>query len=88
MHLAGDAINRVSTIFYGYFGTGFKAFLPFFMVTLGLVSKRFYGRPFSVILFGRAPASQGRCITGFASLGASHASPLHTPHAKTLVTEG
>jgi cytochrome c6 len=33
-------------------------------------------------IFGRAPASQGRCIPGFASLGASHASPLHTPHAK------
>jgi hypothetical protein len=32
---------------------------------------------------GRAPASQGRHITGFASLGASHASPLHAPHAKT-----
>ena len=25
----------------------------------------------------------GRHITGFASLGASHASPLHAPHAKT-----
>ena len=36
------------------------------------------------IIFGRAPASQGRHLTGFASLGASHASPLQAAHAKTL----
>ena len=35
-------------------------------------------------ILGRAPASQGRSITGFASLGASHASPLHAPHAKPI----
>jgi hypothetical protein len=33
----------------------------------------------------RTPATQGRHIPGFASLGASHASPLHAPHAKTYV---
>ena len=37
------------------------------------------------LYFGRAPASQGRHIPGFASLGASHASPLHAPHAKTHI---
>jgi hypothetical protein len=41
-----------------------------------------------VFLLGRAPASQGRHIPGFASLGASHASPLHAAHAKTLVATG
>jgi hypothetical protein len=35
------------------------------------------------IYLGRAPASQGRHLTGFASLGASHASPLQAAHAKT-----
>jgi hypothetical protein len=34
------------------------------------------------IPLGRAPASQGRHLTGFASLGASHASPLQAAHAK------
>jgi hypothetical protein len=35
---------------------------------------------------GRAPASQGRHLTGFASLGASHASPLQAAHAKPTYT--
>ena len=34
--------------------------------------------------FGRAPATQGRHIPGFASLGATHASPLHAPHARVV----
>ena len=36
---------------------------------------------FAMVVLGRAPASQGRHIPGFASLGASHASPLHAAHA-------
>jgi hypothetical protein len=61
----------------------FLYFLVFFLYFWRLSAINYYQ-----LYLGRAPASQGRHITGFASLGASHASPLHAAHAKTFTYRG
>ena len=74
----------LSNLLYSLFTVYSRSLVPLIPFYLHL----FFGWCYKITdnLFGRAPASQGRCITGFASLGASlgasHASPLHTPHAK------